>query len=89
MTFILEIKLQNYIFYQNTTVFIANYASILIPCQDRAVHAYVTTEELKRKEFTLKSENMKEAIGIQVTFTLEIKLQKNIFQQKTDPFFSC
>ena len=32
---------------------------------------------------------MKEEIGIEVTFTLEIKLQKFIFQQKPDPFLAA
>ena len=42
------------------------------------MHTYATTWELKKKEFTLKNENMKEATGIEVTFTLKIKLQKYV-----------
>ena len=50
-------------------------APILNPCYNEIVHAYVTTKELKRKGFTLKSENNKEAAGIQVTLTIQINLQ--------------
>ena len=31
MTLMLEIKLEQYFFYQNATIFLANYASILNP----------------------------------------------------------
>ena len=33
----------------------------------------------KKKEFTLKSDNLEGTIDIQVTFSLEIKLEKYIF----------
>ena len=42
-------------------------------------HGCVTTYELRKKEFALNSEVIKQAIGIQYTFILEIKLQKENF----------
>ena len=42
---------------------------------------YAMTKELKKKPFNGKVENVKQANDIQVTFILEIKLQKSIFQQ--------
>ena len=36
-------------------------------------------KEMKRKGFILRRQDMKEEIGIEVTFTLEMKLQKFIF----------
>ena len=50
------------------------------------MRTYATIKELKKKGFTLKDKSMKEAIGIQVTFMLEIKVQKYIFN-KIWPFF--
>ena len=37
---------------------------------------YPTTQKLKKKRFMLKTENIKEVIGIQMTFQLEFKSQK-------------
>ena len=37
---------------------------------------YATTKELKKKQVTLKIENTKERVFIQVTSHLEINLQK-------------
>ena len=51
------------------------------------MHTYVTTEELKKKAFTVNSQNIKQPIVIQVTFILEVKLQKYIFI-KIQHFFS-
>ena len=46
---------------------------------------YVTTKELKKKAFREKRQNIKQAIGIQVTFISENK-HKNIFYQNTTIF---
>ena len=37
----------------------------------------------------LNSENIKQAIGIQLIFILETKLQKELFLAKYDSFYSC
>ena len=79
MTFILQIKPQKYIFHQNTTTLSATDLSIFNPCYDGIMHAFATTWELKTKTFTANSEAIKEVIGIQVTFTLEISIKKNNF----------
>ena len=78
-TFILEINLQRYIFYQNRIIFSATYASILKPCWYENLHWYATTKELKKKPFTIHSQNLKQTIGVQVNFIFELKLPKNIF----------
>ena len=39
---------------------------------------YATNEERKKKAFMVKWKNLKEEIGIWVTFMLEIKLQNYI-----------
>ena len=52
------------------TVFSSTYVSFLDPA---------TTKELKKKEFTTKSQNINQENGIHMTFLLEIKLQKFIF----------
>ena len=41
---------------------------------------YVTTQELKSKEFMLNNENAKQKIYIKSTFILETALQKEHFQ---------
>ena len=38
------------------------------------MRTYATSKELKTKEFTIKSQNVNQAIGIQLTIILEIKL---------------
>ena len=57
------------------------YASIFNPYKDENVHSYATTKELKKKAFTINSQNLKQAIGIQVTFILETKLKKIFFSK--------
>ena len=49
---------------------------------------YATTKELKKKEFTEKSQNVKQAIGIQVTSSRKISIKKIILVLKPDRFFS-
>ena len=46
------------------------------------MHTYATTKELKKKAFTIKIRNIKEAINIQVTLISEVK-----HQIKIRPFF--
>ena len=43
----------------------------------------------EKNGFTLKSENLKETIGIQLTFTLEIKSQKYTFLQNMTIFLAA
>ena len=50
------------------------------------MYTHATTYELKKKEFTLNSWNMKQATGIQGTFILEIKLQQYIFYENLTIF---
>ena len=50
------------------------------------MHRYDATKELKTKAFKTKEENIKQTIGIQVTFISEIKLQKHFLLAKYDHF---
>ena len=43
------------------------------------MHTYATTKELKKMTFRMNSRNIKQAIGIQMTFISEKKLQKEHF----------
>ena len=43
---------------------------------------YVTAKKLKKKAFRINSQNIKQAIGIQVTIITEIRLQKKHFLAK-------
>ena len=52
------------------TVFSSTYVSFFDP---------TATKELKKKEFTIKSQNINQENDIHMTFLLEIKLQKSIF----------
>ena len=45
------------------------------------VYTYDTTKELKKMPFRINSQNIKQAVGIQVTFILKIKLQSTFFSQ--------
>ena len=49
---------------------------------------YATAKELMKKVFTANSHNKNQKIGIQVTFILEIKLQKYIFYQNPTIFLT-
>ena len=49
---------------------------------------YPTSKKLKSKAFKLNSENIKQVIGIQLTFILETELQKEDFFEKYGHFFS-
>ena len=69
------------------TISSATDLSILKSCYDGNMHTYVKTWELKQKPFTVNSENIKQAIAIQVTFILENKLQKEHFLVKNTNFF--
>ena len=72
----MEIKFQQYIFYQNLTIFSTTYAPILNPCWYENMHSYTTTKKLRKKAFKINGKNKNQKIGIQVIFTLEIKLEK-------------
>ena len=43
------------------------------------MNTYGTTEKLKKKAFIAKYENIKQPIDIQLTFTLESKIEKYVF----------
>ena len=45
-----------------------------------------TTKQLEKKLFTINIQNINHEICIQVTLTLEIKLQKYIFSQRVTNF---
>ena len=68
------------------TIFLAANAYFLNTCQNGNVHTYATTQELKKKEFTLNSKNMKQEIGLQLTFHLDIEIEKVHFQQNMTIF---
>ena len=63
--------------------------SILYPCYDGNVHLYATTKQLEKNAFTINSQNTNQEICIQVTFSLEIKLQKYVFLAKYDHFLTA
>ena len=65
------------------TIFLVSNVSFLNPCYDGNVDTYVTIKQLKKKAFTINSQNIDQEIDIQVTFILQIKLQKYIFYQST------
>ena len=68
------------------TISYGNDSSLLNRCKDGNSDTYTTTWELQKKEFRVYSQNIKQAYGIQVTFTLEIKLQKYIISTKYEYF---
>ena len=49
---------------------------------------YDTTQELKSEEFMLNKENIKQEIGIQLSFFSEVKLKKEHLLVKYLQFFS-
>ena len=49
---------------------------------------YATTYELKSKTFTLCNENITPEIGIELTFTLEFKIQNEHFSEEYHRFFN-
>ena len=53
------------------TIFTATELTILNQCQNANVHMRATSSELEKKEFTVYSQNIKQAIGIQVKFHLQ------------------
>ena len=61
------------------TIFLAANVLFLNPSYDGNVYRYATSKELKKKAFRAKGEDIKQTIGIQLSFILEIKLQKYIF----------
>ena len=51
------------------------------------MHTYPRTKQLKKKAFRINSQKIKQAIGIQLTFISESKLQKEHLLAKYDCFF--
>ena len=60
-------------------IVIATNVSFLNPYCDGNMRTYGTVWELKNETFKVNSQNIKGAIGIQVTFMFEIKHKKCIF----------
>ena len=88
VTFGSENKLEEKILFNKTRLFSEIHASILKPCQDGNIHTYATTKELKKIALRINIQNIKQRVGIQVTFILEIKPQKkDVFQQNMTVFF--
>ena len=80
LIFFLEIKLQKEHFSEYSEHFFRDScASSLNPCFNKNAHAHITTKELKRNGFKLKSEHMKVGTGILVSLTFQINLQMNSF----------
>ena len=48
-------------------------------CWDGNGYTYATNKEPKKKAFVVNGKGINQAVGIQVTIMLEIKLQKFIF----------
>ena len=78
VTFILEIKLQKYIFFSKYVYFFLTmrHFETLLGWHSASVYHNLST---KKKGFTLKSDNLEGTIDIQVAFSVEIKLEKYIF----------
>ena len=75
MAFILEHKLQKYIFSQSMTIFAAAYTFILNPRWNGNTERYATTYELKNTGFILNSENMKGLeLRVAVTYASILKV---------------
>ena len=49
---------------------------------------YATTKELGSKTFTLNNKNIEKEVDIELTFTLEIKVQNQHFSEEYQQFFS-
>ena len=76
-----KLSFKKNIFQKNMTIFSASETSISSSCQDANVHMYATTYELKKKAFATNSQNVKQAVGMQMILIFQVKFQKNIFQQ--------
>ena len=76
ITLDLEFKLQKIHLQQNITIFSATHSCILNRFQDGNVDTHPMTSELEKNEFMVYGHNIKQVYDIQVTFILEIKLQK-------------
>ena len=79
VTFITEIKPEKKRFLTKKIVFLVTFAFVPKPCLDGNVPAYATTIELKKIAFKINCQNIKENVGIQVTFILEIKPRLDVF----------
>ena len=62
---------------------------LFVPLLGWKEHSYATTKQLEKNVFTINSQNINQEICIQVTFSLEIKLQKYIFFAKYDHFLTA
>ena len=89
VNFTFQINLQMNIFLAKCDHFFSRYCVVFKPCQDGYVQLYGKAQELKKKAFNAKRENIKQTTGIQVTFIFIIKLQKYFFQQNMTIFSSA
>ena len=51
----------------------------LKPCYNLHMRIHATSKELKKKAFSVKCQNMKQAVSMEVTFILVNKHQKTFF----------
>ena len=58
VTFTLEIKLQQFTFWQNMTTFLVTDESFFNPSKDRNLHTSATTKQLKKNAFTINSRSI-------------------------------
>ena len=70
----LKRKLQKQHFWEKYDCFLASYVFILDPCYDGDMRRFAKTEELKKKEFTINSQNITQENDIHLNFMLEINL---------------
>ena len=82
VAFIMGKKLQKEHFLVKNAVISVTFGFILNPCQNGNVHTYATTKEMKTMAIRINSRNIKQTIGIQVTFITEKKLQKELLLAK-------
>ena len=85
LTFILEIKLPKEHCFAMFLWFNTLGECIFKPSKDGKKNTYATSYELKSKIFTLNNKNTKQ-ISIELTFTLETRIQNQPFSQKIPIF---
>ena len=68
-------------------VFSTNEGSIFKQCYDGKINTYATSQELKSKTFTLNNNNIKQEDDVELTFTVETRIQNQHFSQVIQQFF--
>ena len=79
VTYMSENKLQKEYFWAKQDYDIMPF---LKPCYNLHMRIHATSKELKKKAFSVKCQNMKQAVSMEVTFILVNKHQKNFFLSK-------